>query len=117
MNKTEQIIKLAQFEGWTNLRVHKGKVWGTVPDAKELDSQGALENFYEVPDYFNDLNAVHRLEKKLLFSRRQIYYNRLRMGSSKGLDGMVVTPEYCIMATAERRAEAMIETLEAQEKF
>lgn len=51
MKTVQERIKLAEAKGWTQIHEHEGKLWGIVPNADELDSQGALERYYEIPEY------------------------------------------------------------------
>jgi hypothetical protein len=109
MNTIEDIIKLAEFEGWT--QIENGNTMAISGCWRGYPPENAIIGKKEpLPDYFNDLNATHKLEKKLIFSRRQIFYNRLRQICSKGLVGAVVSPEFCIHATATQRANAILET-------
>lgn len=73
-----------------------------------------VKPFYRYPDYAGDLNVVHRVVKDLRFSQRREYRRRLQGVCSAGLpDGMSVTTEECIDATAEQRARALVDTLTA----
>lgn len=51
----KQRIELAKRDGWTQIHEHGGKLWGIVPNAEEFDSQGALENYYEIPDFNGEM--------------------------------------------------------------
>lgn len=65
-----------------------------------------------LPNYLNDLNAMHEAEKVLTFSKRQGYYRKLQRVCSAGLlKGLIVVMETCIHATADQRAEAFLREL------
>ena len=55
MNDTEQRIAIAESCGWAKRREHRLSQW--------LSPHGGAWN--EVPDYPNDLNAMHEAEKTL----------------------------------------------------
>ncbi len=58
----EKRIAIAEACGWTTVHENRGKIVGFVPDSEMMDSQGADEMLFEVPDYFKDLNAMHEAE-------------------------------------------------------
>lgn len=63
----------------------------------------------EPGDYAGDLNVMHALEKKLLFSRRKAFREELQAVMSQPLAaGARIAIDECIHATARQRAEAMV---------
>jgi len=65
-----------------------------------------------LPNYLTDLNAIHDVEKKLLFTHRQAYYTELRGICSRGLNhALYVDMSECIRATAEQKVEALLKAL------
>jgi len=100
MTKEQKRIKLAEAAGFTQEEpwLDGRKCWGH----KKHPNIG----FEEIPDYFNDLNAVHELEKILTLSQFWSYADRLNamVDGSKGKDSY-------ISATAAQRAEALGLTL------
>jgi hypothetical protein len=94
----EKRIKIAEACGWTDVRMAHQILIGTRPD-------GAV--WMQIPDYLNDLNAMHSAEKGLLFSGRMRFRKELQKKMSEGMDGIcLVAIEECIHATAAHRAEA-----------
>jgi len=105
MTQEQKRIKLAEAGGWTNIREqdydhgYSGddvrQYWmGTPPD--DLPTQ--------LPDYFNDLNAVHELEKVLTEDQYDDY--RQHLGKAVGYLWRGI-----FSATAAQRAEALGKTL------
>jgi hypothetical protein len=96
MTQEEKQIKLAEAAGWIEISDWK---------AAGINGKHPTEPWVEViPDYFNDLNAVHQLEKVI--------------GPIKGielcwhLNEMGISGEWEILtATAAQRAEALGLTL------
>ena len=98
MNKEQKRIKLAEAAGWKEISDWK---------AAGINGKHPTESWVEViPDYFNDLNEVHELEKILTLSQFWSYADRLNamVDGSKGKDSY-------ISATAAQRAEAIGLTL------
>ncbi len=62
-----------------------------------------------IPDYLNDLNAMHEAEKVLKLEQRDQYWQHLSMITERGR----IAPIYYLMATATatQRAEAFLLTL------
>jgi hypothetical protein len=59
------------------------------------------------------LDLIHEAERKLYFSRRQLYYSILQQVCSKGLSdpSTLIHIQECIKATKEQRLEALLKTL------
>jgi len=98
MNKEQQRIKIAEACGWIlNPKPHTAKIldWLHVPSGNTS---------YDPPDYFNDLNAMHEVEKALDGMDQLTYLAKLHEGN-----------HYCswagTCATAAQRAEAFLRTL------
>lgn len=95
---------IAEACGWTNIHDsgpwHNHKLWGYPP---ELPGQGGNAYKY-IPDYCNDLNAMH--EAEMIFtpeSKHWMYYALL--------DDMCGSSFKAIRATARQRAEAFLRTV------
>jgi len=58
LTKQEKRIKLAEADGW---KVHPKDRFIVIPP----NSPHSVQPLSTIPDYFNDLNAVHQLEKVL----------------------------------------------------
>jgi hypothetical protein len=106
MTPKQKRIKLAEADGfiqeepWLNGR----KCWSHKNHPKHI-------GFEEIPDYFNDLNAVHELEKVLTDEQWLEYREELRTAI---LGGIRLVSQWCkadLHATAAQRAEALGLTL------
>ena len=107
MTPEKQRIAIAEACGWMNTHCTAGLPCGIAP--RELQHR-------QVPDYLNDLNAMHAAEKTLdngVLWRG--YLNRLwevvcpERNQMNGLDA--ATGLLLVHATAARRAEAFLKTL------
>jgi hypothetical protein len=91
---------IAEACGWTQftrigINGSNGWMHGIPPDG--------YGPFEEIPDYCNDLNAMHEAEKVLTDDQRSIFYPRW-LGGFMSRTGP-------IYATAYQRAEAFVRTL------
>ena len=107
MNKENQRIAIAEACGWKVKRrdITGYNVWE--PDA-EFPAQltNNIEN--KLPDYLNDLNAMHEAEKVLTPEQLVDYCAfSLRVATGEGC----VTDYKMIRATASHRAEAFLRTI------
>ena len=99
MNKQEQRIAIAKSLGWTKIGIDGGEAWGMEPEPiTEQDENGTW-----VPDYLNDLNAMHEAEKFLSDSDKSAYWHQLNEQVQGTLN--------IAFATAAQRAEAFLKTL------
>ena len=96
MNKEKQRIKIAEACGWI-LRHQDGEQWAEVTDGIWGLATDVL------PDYLNDLNAMHEAEKVLNQQQCRDYAGRL----GRGADGCFLH----VTATAAQRAKAFLRTL------
>jgi hypothetical protein len=93
----EQInIAIAEVCGWIIIKACDGSLIG-----KLKNEQGPME---EIPDYCNDLNAMHEAEKIFDAALYCRYINELCDLTIKGKNCMY-------MATARQRAEAFLRTI------
>lgn len=92
MDKDKQRIKIAEACGW-DLN-HDSQKWDYFqPNGKGWNGP--------LPDYLNDLNAMHEAEK-VLTRRQESDYDTFLEGIVSG---------YMWQATSEQRAEAFLDTL------
>jgi hypothetical protein len=106
MNPEKQQIAIAEALGWKNPQhpdAMKFKQGWIMPEKWWLCPKGALRFRHNMPDYLNDLNAMHEAEKVLTTEQREFHYPR-------NLGGWV-DPINIIYATAAQRAEAFLRTL------
>lgn len=98
---------IAEACGWKNIGYH-GQEQGWLGDSPDGHWQ------YSVPDYVNDLNAMHEAEKTIPLTRIKTYREHLeticthREFSSRNIK---VGPVTAISATAAQRAEAFLKTM------
>lgn len=109
MTLEQQRIAIAEWMGWTLIKVAASHA----PMGYADNLSGELRI---IPDYTNDLNAIHEAEKKLDKSLSAKYQESLVkicvtldklfvVGQKYGLDG------YVIHASAAQRSEALCRTL------
>lgn len=91
---------IASILGWKDIHEVKGILYGIIPDADEYDSQGALEKYFEIPDFSNDLNAMHIAEKYVMCEYSIVY--------KEWLDKLSCSWH----ASAKVRAEAFLRTFD-----
>ena len=71
-----------------------------------------------IPDYFNDLNAVQKVVRDLIFSKRHEYRKCLQMVMSQGLDeDCLVSMSECVDATSQQRCMALLMMIAYKEVF
>ena len=112
MKELEQRIAIAEACGWNAIR--DGDAWGTpigIPkDVQRRDCWIGAEGFYEIPNYLNDLNAMHQAEKMLDARQLNNYeYERARLCNLTVATSMASAFRW--HATASQRAEAFLHTL------
>lgn len=101
MNEQEQRIAIAAFCGYTGIRYD----WINGSDAVKdwLHDKGR-----GIPDYCNDLNAMHEAEPK---APRYAYYKELCKVVCGGLATCVDDWAQIVSAAAPQRAEAFLRTI------
>lgn len=122
MTPDEQRIALAELCGWKdiyrgsrkgNAATNGNTLWAT----KDAPSTNYPREYSVVPDYLNDLNAVHEAEKMLTDEQRERYANTLyRMPAFDAIkdtyeDILFDAVFKLIHATAAQRTEALLRTL------
>lgn len=107
MKPEEQRIAIAKACGWTDIdlfQLRKGDdkpwyTWGAAPDNWHGEDCAPW-----LPDFLNDLNAMHEAEKFLIERLLEMEYRETL--------GDIVGQYQCIWhATASQRAEAFLKTL------
>lgn len=101
MTKEEQRIAIAEACGWEAIALLGGE--------EEPEYLCGIVNKYplRVPDYLNDLNAMHEAEKALDSDKRERYMTALAMSDP----GHGSSSWYIVHLTAAQRAEAFLRTL------
>jgi len=107
MTNEQQQIAIAQACGWTLIEKSYGDdltTVGVAPDSRVRT---------QLPDYLNDLNAMHEavMSQNWPLSGRITYRRNLQdiVSRDKGVDNLIHYGE-CINATAAQRAEAFLRT-------
>jgi hypothetical protein len=111
MNPEEQRIAIAEACGWTEIGVidYLCGIHPQMLNAKAYDGSPLTLPIWEIPDYLNDLNAMHEAEK--VFADDDLF-----RGYEAQLDKVVPMSERWIFATAAQRAEAFLRTLNLWEE-
>ena len=103
MKPEQQRIKIAEACGWKNIKMGMNGI-------TLLGGIGGRRK--PIPDYLNDLNAMHEAEKVLTVAQRIAYANQIGVGLSGGSVGRAIPNWWFIHeATAAQRAEAFLRTL------
>ena len=108
MTSEQQRIAIAKACGWR--RIHGAEIY----EWSWMDKNDNGTN--ELPDYLNDLNAMHEAEKKLPEERHPKWIRYLvqicTQTAAERRDKLVAPPAYyTATATAAQRAEAFLRTL------
>lgn len=108
MTREAQRIAIATACGWTPCyKGCNGKTW------RLPDDSGCVQN---IPNYLNDLNACHEMEKVLTDAKWTVYREHLR---TVVLGGIRLVSEWCkadLHATAARKCEAFLRAMELWEE-
>lgn len=106
MKPEEQRTAIAEFCGWTAIYIEYGY---SVPSG--INPHKKQRN--RLPDYLNDLNAMHEAEKYLSEKQQVWYMQKLTQVRFKdGVDGMLgCMIDKTTFATAAQRAEALLRTI------
>lgn len=106
LNQDAKRIRIAEACGWTSLHDnYDGDKWGRSPDPRQRSNDNVI-GATPLPDYFNDLNAMHEAEKTLGEPRCYDYVDNLPRHYT-GRTNFALAH-----ATAAERAEAFGLTLE-----
>jgi hypothetical protein len=108
VNPEQQRIAIAEACGWTKISDWK---------AAGINGQHPTEPWTEViPDYLNDLNAMHEAETLVIYSNDKSpkkYTQQIKAAICKdaGVKKAQMDFDMCITATAAQRAEAFLKTI------
>jgi len=107
MKPEQQRLKIAEVCGW---EINKRKWLAKPPN----DSWQYLDT---IPDYLNDLNAMHEAEKNLKPKQQVDYCNWLdKLVGNPPTDNIYLVWGDATFATAAQRAEAFLRTLNLWEE-
>lgn len=106
----EQInIAIAEACGWTEIQ--EGDPWGTLigkPNRRiHRDPWHGTEDLFEIPDYCNDLNAMHEAEKTLNQHQSRVYSDYL----NESPQSVTWISCYVFHQTARQRAESFLKAI------
>ena len=109
MSPEKQRVAIAEACGWkkeTRLPKYE-RVWIN-PDGFEVFWLRFADDdtFAALPDYLNDLNAMHEAEKACLKNDALLWHRY-----AANLDSDYVNQPYTVGATAAQRAEALLRTI------
>lgn len=112
MNEDLQRIAIAEFCGWTNIRKHF-PYWSE-PETYEFEGLKNIKFYTGIPDYLNDLNAIHEAEKLLKGEQTEqysitLYTLRLNRGIPTHVRGWEALG--MLHATAKERSEALLKVI------
>ncbi len=105
MSPERQRVVIAELCGWDDLAYpYNSRQLKGIPSGQTFGHE-------DVPDYTNDLNAIHEAEKRIPASDRHNWYLRLSMVVDRERR-MASVPGWLVpTATAAQRAEALLRTL------
>ena len=112
MTQEEKRIKLAEAAGFTDIMLPMG-FHQQMSDEKSKECGGRWR--FEIPNYFEDLNAVHELEKILNAGQINTYLSKLYAYTKLAKVGAnpweIISVRVAVHATAAERCEAIGLTL------
>lgn len=117
MTPKAQRIAIAEACGWTwESRKHPAPCWhkGDFFTGAALFAESRCREDYcdDLPDYLNDLNAMHEAEKMLTEEQRELFRSILVDVVRGTVDRLRITWQAALChATAAQRAEAFLRTL------
>jgi hypothetical protein len=113
MNKEAQRIAIAKLCGF--IEIHNWRGWN-----KEAQLQGKLAKggYYQVlPDYLNDINAMHEAFNVIPEDKEEEFMTRLYFGDDwQKFSINHCDPLGCLKASASQLAEAFLKTLNKWEE-
>lgn len=114
MTQEEKRIKLAETEGWTKIREQDYDHGCSGDDIRQFwvglsPNTGDME---QIPDYFNDLNAVRSLWSKLTIAQGEVFAHYLAYSyMPNGYIGYIELPAKDVFAPINSPAEVQAEAL------
>ena len=131
MNPEQQRIAIAKACGWTDIQINFDSKSGLIGKKRSIPSychsipyqgynfEGSHRSDYGagIPDYLNDLNAMHEVESFIRNAQDQMRYaseTLIAMGFDDLMEASDLNVDYCwhvMGATAAQRAKAFLKTL------
>ena len=106
MTPEQQRIAIAEACGWEEV-----EPWLNGDRCFELASSICGYRLEDIPDYLNDLNAIHEAEKHAIIGPIVRGGKSLLTPYCEMLEGVAEDKESAMVATAAQRAEAFLKTL------
>ena len=105
LTEEEKRIKVAELDGWErNTSIYSIGLDGKWPWINTLHDFVPLYNDWDLPDYPEDLNAMHEAVTNLTL-RQKIHYRNVLIGITGGMNWDSID------ATARQRAKAFVLTM------
>lgn len=113
MTAAQQRIAIAEACGWTEVHVrsnYSNLVYGQIP---KVEGEAWSSSHFSVPDYLNDLNAMHEAWKTLSHDQHKVFRAMLqaRVYSQTKAEWEDNVQRSVANATAAQRAEAFLRTI------
>jgi len=121
LTKEERCIKVGELCGWQgpfrkgNVHIHGFPSGMNVP--KDADKDHGTRYWMKqghVPDYLNDLNAMHEVEQRRIMESDTVYAFMVHLVRICDAESWRMNPISLIHATAAQRAEAFVLTMEPE---
>ena len=109
MNPEQQKVAIAEACGWKNVDAGAGRVWGFTTRHKGTPSESDV--CVDIPNYLNDLNAMHDAEKVLGACWPTYCEHLLEIVEPEPKSLEVCHYWNLLHATATQRAEAFLRTI------
>ena len=111
MNKEKQKIAIAEACGWSNLQDSDYKPFGKAQLVGRHPG-GSEQNLLRVPDYLNNLNAMHEAEETMTDQKKRDFTSFLQEIVDLDCTWHTLDELFKIAhATAAQRAEAFLRTI------
>lgn len=109
MTDQEINIAIAEACGWTYVNKYGGRTKHATWAKWKVRNPEENQNSHDLPNFCNDLNAMHEAEKTLTLDQRRLYWQHLYRITEKGR--MAEPGWLTATASARLRAEAFLRTL------
>jgi hypothetical protein len=114
MDKNKQRIKIAEVCGYTHVRIIKA-----IEGPPDIGIGHHPTEPHSVPDYLNDLNAMHELVNILSYEQAELFEDELCDLVMRSIETIENPPPFKFAvanATAAQRAKAFLKTLNLWEE-
>lgn len=106
MNPDKQRIAIAEACGWK-----KSDLWAWDGQTCYEHAKHDPRTASQLPDYLNDLNAMHEAEKVLTEAQKVEYARHIFCAEQQAHEESDETWHRCVFATAAQRAEAFLKAI------